>query len=175
MVRRRSTVRFRNGAPAQGSFSNASNSRRGPFRGPRGLTWNGVCAVSVCPVSLNLVPVSVGGIAPRGIFEDPQDLTRQQVSLQDAWLKVNAYPGGAARLTCSARRELRKPGATSPFQSVGPASTASLDTKDKLGISGIWTGGVTLFSPYNRSAERPYAKLSSQTVNRSGQTSSYSR
>ena len=35
MVRRRSTVRFRNGAPAQGNNSNTSNGPWGPFRGPR--------------------------------------------------------------------------------------------------------------------------------------------
>src|SRR5437588_3811146 len=34
MVRRRSTVRFRNGAPAQRTNSNRSNGPRGPFRGP---------------------------------------------------------------------------------------------------------------------------------------------
>src|SRR5207244_9119012 len=34
MVRRRSTVRFRNGAPAQRNSSNSSNTPRGPFRGP---------------------------------------------------------------------------------------------------------------------------------------------
>jgi hypothetical protein len=34
MVRRRSTVRFRNGAPDQDDNSNASNSAEGPFRGP---------------------------------------------------------------------------------------------------------------------------------------------
>ena len=34
MVRRRSTVRFRNGAPAQRNNSNASNGPWGPFRGP---------------------------------------------------------------------------------------------------------------------------------------------
>ena len=34
MVRRRSTVRFRNGAPAQRTNSNSSNGPRGPFRGP---------------------------------------------------------------------------------------------------------------------------------------------
>jgi hypothetical protein len=34
MVRRRSTVRFRNGAPAQRNNSNSSNGPRGPFRGP---------------------------------------------------------------------------------------------------------------------------------------------
>src|SRR5690348_8772564 len=34
MVRRRSTVRFRNGAPVQRIKSNTSNSPWGPFRGP---------------------------------------------------------------------------------------------------------------------------------------------
>ena len=34
MVRRRSTVRFRNGAPAKRNNSNSSNSPWGPFRGP---------------------------------------------------------------------------------------------------------------------------------------------
>src|SRR5947208_10772953 len=34
MVRRRSTVRFRNGAPAQRANSNLSNGLWGPFRGP---------------------------------------------------------------------------------------------------------------------------------------------
>src|SRR2546421_2711928 len=34
MVRRRSTVRFRNGAPAQRNNSNLSNDPWGPFRGP---------------------------------------------------------------------------------------------------------------------------------------------
>ena len=34
MVRRRSTVRFRNGAPAQRNNSNSSNGPWGPFRGP---------------------------------------------------------------------------------------------------------------------------------------------
>ncbi len=34
MVRRRSTVRFRNGVPAQGNNSNISNRPRGSFRGP---------------------------------------------------------------------------------------------------------------------------------------------
>jgi hypothetical protein len=34
MVRRRSTVRFRNGAPAQRTNSNISNGPWGPFRGP---------------------------------------------------------------------------------------------------------------------------------------------
>src|SRR5260370_22374677 len=34
MVRRRSTVRFRNGAPAQRNNSNTSNGPWGPFRGP---------------------------------------------------------------------------------------------------------------------------------------------
>ena len=37
MVRRRSTVRFRNGAPAQGINSNGTDALRGPFRGPIGL------------------------------------------------------------------------------------------------------------------------------------------
>ena len=36
MVRRRSTVRFRNGAPAQRNNSNISNRPWGPFRGPNG-------------------------------------------------------------------------------------------------------------------------------------------
>src|SRR5437016_14219291 len=34
MVRRRSTVRFRNGAPAERNNSNGSNDLWGPFRGP---------------------------------------------------------------------------------------------------------------------------------------------
>ena len=37
MVRRRSTVRFRNGAPGNRINSNASNRSWGPFRGPSQL------------------------------------------------------------------------------------------------------------------------------------------
>jgi hypothetical protein len=55
MVRRRSTVRFRNGAPAQRINSNTSNGPWGPFRGPSSshIRPRGASVCLRCPVVLS--------------------------------------------------------------------------------------------------------------------------
>src|SRR5580704_1331169 len=59
MVRRRSTVRFRNGAPAQRINSNGSNSPWGPFRTLLAYWWS-YFRVLCCEVQ----PLQVGGPGP---------------------------------------------------------------------------------------------------------------
>jgi len=55
MVRRRSTVRFRNGAPVQRTNSNTSNGPWGPFRGPSSSHIE-PCGASVCHRSTGCGP-----------------------------------------------------------------------------------------------------------------------
>src|SRR5215831_18308131 len=74
MVRRRSTVRFRNGAPAQRSNSNSSNSLRGPFRTLLSNWWS-YFRVSCCQVQ----PLQVGGPGPVQWLAGPPGVEPDQV------------------------------------------------------------------------------------------------
>src|SRR6478752_6425779 len=74
MVRRRSTVRFRNGAPAQRNKSNLSNRCREPFRTLLANWWS-YFRVSCCEVQ----PLQVGGPGPVQRLAGPAGVEPDQV------------------------------------------------------------------------------------------------
>src|ERR1700751_3544479 len=96
MVRRRSTLRFRNGTPAQRHNSNTSNSPWGPFRTLLAIWWL-YFRVSCCEVE----PLQVGGpgrvqrlAGPPGVEPDQVDGGRCGVVFQAGF--AQAEVAGAA-------------------------------------------------------------------------------
>ena len=158
MVRRRSTVRFRNGAPGHGQFSNDSDERRGPSPGDalqlplrRKLPLHSESPVAVTEGSRRRAVPGQSGQCPGEVTLDRSSSGRA-VQASMSGIKILGPPGG-----CWCHPARRSGGLTSGWgmaASPGWAATSEAKTPARRytpsgsGTSSSWTGLVRCSAPY---------------------------